>query len=232
MKHQLKINPSIWAQFPSYSAYIIYAEGLENKQSNEYSTSYLRAAEKKQRDFFGTEKPSTDSHIAAWREAYKDFGAKPSKYLCSAEALLGRSLKGQDLPIINYLVDLYNGISTNYLIPVGGEDWDYLSSDLTLTLATGNESFTTYQSGELIIEHPAPGEVIWVDSTGVTCRRWNWRQCHRTQLTVDTRNAYFVLDRLSPYPIEKLFCAGKELMELLKASSPNCVISYEVLQLE
>ena len=232
MRHQLTIDSSIWARFPSYAAYIIYAEGLENKQSNEHSVHYLRAAEKKQRDFFGTEKLSLDPHIDAWRKVYKDFGAKPSKYLCSVESLLGRSLKGQDLPSINYLVDLYNAVSINYLIPVGGEDWDRISSDLTLTLATGKEPFFIYQSGEPVVEYPTPGEVIWVDSTGVTCRRWNWRQCHRTQLTIDTHNAYFVLDRLSPYPIEKFISAGEELIELLKASSPNCVISYEVLQMK
>jgi DNA/RNA-binding domain of Phe-tRNA-synthetase-like protein len=232
MRHQLTIDSSIWAQFPGYAAYIIYVEGLENKQSNEDSERYLRAAEKKQRDFFGTEKLSLDPHIDSWRKAYKDFGAKPSKYLCSVEALLSRSLKGQDLPSINYLVDLYNAISIDYLIPVGGEDWDRLSSDLTLTLATGKEPFSIYQSGEPVIEYPTPGEVIWLDSTGVTCRRWNWRQCHRTQLTIDTRNAYFVLDRLYPFPIEKLISAGEGLIELLKASSPNCVISYEVLQMK
>jgi len=32
----------------------------------------------------------------------------------------------------------------------------------------------------------------------VTCRRWNWRQGRRTRLTEASRNAYFILEALSP----------------------------------
>ena len=37
--------------------------------------------------------------------------------------------------------------------------------------------------GISVTEHPDPGEVVWCDDAGVTCRRWNWRQARRTQLT-------------------------------------------------
>lgn len=229
MKYKLKINPSTIEKYSDYAAFVIYASGLVNKPSNKFSTEILRAAEREQRKAFGTEKPSSHPHIAAWRKAYKDFGAKPTKYLCSVEALLSRTLKGNDLPNINCLVDIYNAVSIRHLLPVGGEDWDHLSSDLTLTIASGQEPFVTYQSGEEVIEHPEPGEVIWVDSTGVTCRRWNWRQCHRTALTVNTSNAYFVLDCLPPYSMEQLKTAGEELMEHLRNTSPSCTISYGIL---
>ena len=36
------------------------------------------------------------------------------------------------------------------------------------------------------------------DDGGVTCRRWNWRQGTRTQLTADTTAALFILDALGP----------------------------------
>ena len=101
-----------------------------------------------------------------------------------------------------------------------------------MTLATGEEPFVTFQDGKEIVTYPDPGEVIWADSTGVTCRRWNWRQCHRTALTVDTRNAYFVLDRLSPYTMEALIAAGEALIEHLRKSSLNCTISYEIFNTE
>ncbi len=44
----------------------------------------------------------------------------------------------------------------------------------------------------------APGEVVWRDDAGVTCRRWNWRQGRRTALTEATRRAFFVFDALAP----------------------------------
>jgi DNA/RNA-binding domain of Phe-tRNA-synthetase-like protein len=33
------------------------------------------------------------------------------------------------------------------------------------------------------MDQPEPGEVIWRDDDGVTCRCWNWRQCVRTRIT-------------------------------------------------
>ncbi|HEV2579911.1 MAG TPA: phenylalanine--tRNA ligase beta subunit-related protein, partial [Ktedonobacteraceae bacterium] len=183
----------------------------------------------RQRAAFADAKPATHPHIAAWRQAYESFGAKPKKILCSVEALLSRTLKGNDLPTINYIVDLYNAISIRHVLPVGGEDLDRLESDLVLTFATGSEPFDSVENGEAVIAHPAPGEVVFADSAGVTCRCWNWRQCRRTQLTLDTRNAYFVLDCLAPYTIEELMCAGEELMQYLRDTSPACAVTYELL---
>lgn len=227
--YHLKIDPRILEQYPTYSALIVYAHGLTNKPGDEYSIKLLREAEHKQRAAFGEEKPSTHPHIAAWRQAFESFGAKPKKFLCSVEALLSRTLKGNDLPTINYLVDLYNAVSIQHVLPVGGEDWDRLESDLVLTFATGDESFDTVENGEAVIAHPEPGEVIWADSAGVTCRRWNWRQCRRTQLTLDSRNAYFVLDRLAPHSVDALRRAGDDLMSLLETACPDCTIAYELL---
>jgi DNA/RNA-binding domain of Phe-tRNA-synthetase-like protein len=229
MSYQLKIDPRISEQYPGYSALIIYARGLSNGASDEDSTRLLREAESEKRVTFASEKPASDAHIAAWRQAYASFGAKPNKFLCSLEALLSRTLKGHDLPAINRLVDIYNAISISHMLPVGGENWDRLTSDLVLTFAVGNEPFDTVENGEQVVVHPEPGEVIWADSTGITCRRWNWRQCRRTQLTEDTQNVYFVLDRLAPYSIEALMSAGEDLMRYLREMSPGCTITYEIL---
>lgn len=48
-------------------------------------------------------------HVAAWREAYKSFGAKPQRTRNSLESLLRRAASG--LPRVNRLTDLYNAIS-------------------------------------------------------------------------------------------------------------------------
>lgn len=229
MSYQLKVDPRISEQYPGYTALIIYAQGLSNSASDEYSTRLLREAESEKRAAFASEKPASHPHIAAWRQAYASFGVKPNKFLCSLEALLSRTLKGHDLPTINRMVDIYNAISISHMLPVGGEDWDRLTSDLVLTFATGNEPFDTVENGEQVVVYPEPGEVIWADSTGITCRRWNWRQCRRTQLTEDTQNVYFVLDRLAPYSIEALMSAGEDLMRYLREMSPGCTITFEVL---
>jgi DNA/RNA-binding domain of Phe-tRNA-synthetase-like protein len=229
MSYQLTINPQILERYPHYSALILYAEHLTNRPGDNESTALLRQAEQQCRTSLNSASLTQQPHIAAWREAYRSFGAKPKKYPCSLEALLARTLKGQDLPSINLLVDLYNVVSLKHLLPVGGEDWQRLASDLSLTFATGNEPFLAMQEGQECVVYPDPGEVIWVDQEGITCRRWNWRQGLRTQLTLSTQAAYFVLDRLAPYTVEALLEAGEELTQLLKRFCPSCKVSSVLL---
>jgi DNA/RNA-binding domain of Phe-tRNA-synthetase-like protein len=230
MSYRLVVDTQIFEQFPDYQALIIYAEGLNNFASTEESRALLRAAEQECRASLTLSTLAQHPHIAAWREAYRRFGAKPKKYPCSVEALLQRTLKGQDLPAINGIVDLYNALSLKYVLPVGGEDRDKLVSDLRLTYAQGQEPFVTMQDGQEQIIYPEAGEIIWADTDGVTCRRWNWRQGRRTQLTEETRSIYFVLDRLAPYPSETLWAAGEELKQHLLRWFPHCSIAIDLLQ--
>jgi DNA/RNA-binding domain of Phe-tRNA-synthetase-like protein len=227
MRHRLRVDPRIEETFPGYAVIVVYASNLENTVSDEASSSVLREAEAQARAAFSTIKPSEHPHIALWREAYQNFGLKPSKFLCSAEALVSRVIKGNELPAINALVDRYNAISVRHVIPVGGEDWDQLAGDLTLTFADGSEPFETMAQGEVVMDHPIPGEVVWKDAAGVTCRAWNWRQCLRTRLTESTKNAYFVLERLEPYPLEHLHAAATELEQHLRTTSPEVIIEKE-----
>jgi DNA/RNA-binding domain of Phe-tRNA-synthetase-like protein len=226
---RLRLDPAIAERYPGYNALIIYAYDLGNGPSDDDSIAALRAAEQGARDAFGGEKPSGHPHIAAWRQAYAAFGAKPSRFPCSVEALLDRTLKGRDLPAINRIVDRYNAVSLEHVLPVGGEDLDRLTGDLVLTFATGTEPWDTIQEGQPTIQYPEPGEIVWADPSAVTCRRWNWRQGLRTQLTETTRNAYFVLDRLPPFTLAQLHAASAALQTHLRAVSPGCRIEVEPL---
>lgn len=229
MSYRLVVDPRIFEQFPHYQTLIIYVEGLVNGSSDAESIELLRAAEQDCRASLTRDTLALQPHVAAWRQAYQRFGAKPKKYPCSLEALLARTLKGQDLPAINRIVDLYNAISLKYLLPVGGEDRAFLESDLQLTFARGNEPFLVLQEGQEQVTYPEEGEVIWVDQGGVTCRRWNWRQGLRTRLTEATQSIYFVLDRLAPYPTDTLLAAGEELKHYLQQWYPACTMTSELL---
>jgi DNA/RNA-binding domain of Phe-tRNA-synthetase-like protein len=227
--YRLLLDARVMERYPAYSALIIYARNLFNGPSDAWSTSLLRQAEQQQRESLSLDMLATVPSIFAWREAYKSFGAKPKKYPSSLESLLTRTLKRQDIPTINRLVDVYNAISVKHLLPVGGEDWEQLRSDLVLTVATGSEPFLAMQDGVKAVTYPEPGEIIWADRAGVTCRRWNWRQGLRTRLTEKTRHVYFVLDRLAPYSLEALRAAGDDLMEHLKQMAPQCTLSSALL---
>ena len=70
-------------------------------------------------------------------------------------------------------------------------------------------------------EHPEPGEVVWRDDAGVTCRRWNWRQCTRTRITQRSTNVLFVLDGLAAHGEDGLRAAARELTGALAQARPG-----------
>ena len=76
--------------------------------------------------------------ILATREAYKRCGKDPSRYRPSGEALVRRTLKGNDLYHVSTLVDLINLASIAYGYSIGGFDHDLIVGD-TLTLGIGRE---------------------------------------------------------------------------------------------
>jgi DNA/RNA-binding domain of Phe-tRNA-synthetase-like protein len=81
-----------------------------------------------------------------------------------------------------------------------------------------------------VIEHPEPGEVVWCDDAGVTCRRWNWRQARRTQLRNDTTSALFIIDVLDPVTDTELSVAAAELIEHLRGLGSDVRISQRLLR--
>lgn len=87
-------------------------------------------------------------------------------------------------------------------------------------------------SGAETIEHPDAGEVVWRDDAGVTCRRWNWRQCYRTRLTGETTNAIFICDVLDVEPgdgEQRATEVRDALCEALEAVSPGVTLTSRIL---
>jgi len=221
----LTVSDEVRAIAPGFTHVAIEAHGLVNGPSTDASSALLDDAARRLAVRLDGRAPHEDAHIAAWRDAYTAFGSKPSRTRNSAEALAKRALTDAGLPRINVLVDLYNAISVAHLIPVGGEDLDRIQGGMRLVRATGTEDFVTVAGGEEVVEHPDAGEVVWCDETGVTCRRWNWRQGPRTRLTEETTSAIFLLECLPPLPLAEANAAGAELAELLEKFSPGAQIT-------
>ncbi|MBD9679189.1 B3/4 domain-containing protein [Pseudomonas sp. PDM18] len=162
-----------------------------------------------------------DAHLAAWAEVFRRFGAKPQRTPCSAEALRKRALRDGSLPSIDPVVDLYNAISVQFAIPVGGENLAAYAGTPRLVIADGSETFDTLKDGAPAHESPDAGEVIWRDDFGVTCRRWNWRQGVRTRLDAEAQRMWFILECLPEMPLEALHQAGDQLVGGLQAMMPG-----------
>ncbi|MFH8222058.1 B3/4 domain-containing protein [Streptomyces sp. NPDC018057] len=221
----LTVSDEVRALAPGFTHVVIEAHGLVNGPSTEAGSALLDDAARRLAARLDGHASHEDPHMAAWRATYTAFGAKPSRTRNSAEALARRALSGAGLPRINALVDLYNAISVAHLIPVGGEDLDLIRGGMRLVRAGGEEDFVTVAGGEEAVEHPEPGEVVWCDGAGVTCRRWNWRQGPRTRLTERTVSGLFLLESLAPMPVADVVRAAGELAELLEKSSPGARVT-------
>jgi DNA/RNA-binding domain of Phe-tRNA-synthetase-like protein len=208
------IDPAVCELRPDYRALIVVADGLRPGPGDEFSESMLAAAEAG-----ACADPGAHPHVAAWHEAFRSFGAKPKRVRPSVDALLRRAPGG--LPRIDRLTDIYNAVSVAHVLPIGGEDLDRYEGPAQLVRAEGTEPFEVTVGGAPEVEHPRPGEVVWRDDAGVTCRRWNWRQCVRTRLTTGTTRAAFILDALGPMTDDALTAAGEALLTALLEGSPQ-----------
>ncbi|TQM64934.1 B3/B4 domain-containing protein [Humibacillus xanthopallidus] len=224
---EAEVSAEVFALRPDYRVLLVCAEGIVPGPSDDAGEALLRAAEAAAAEARGGMPVEQLPHVAAWREAYRAFGAKPQRTRNSLEALLRRAATG--LPRINRLTDIYNAVSVLHQIPVGGEDLGRYAGPPSLRRATGAEPFDTIAAGLEVVEHPEPGEVVWCDDVGVTCRRWNWRQGSRTQLTPETVDALFILDALDPLTDAALAVAADDLIGHLQRLGPDVRVARRLI---
>jgi DNA/RNA-binding domain of Phe-tRNA-synthetase-like protein len=222
----------IFEMCPGYVRGVVVARGVTNgEQQNAEILALLREAEETVRQGSDLEDISQHPRIASWRAAYAQFGARPSKFHSSIEAMVRRVRKGGELPYINDLVALGNSISLRYLLPVGGHDVGVAENDLWLKLAQGDELFTPF--GTEMVENPEPGEVVYLEGQQVLCRRWTWRQAQHTILTPESRHVAINVDGLPPVTTRETeaiceelaglvgkFCGGEVACRYLREDNP------------
>jgi len=208
------VSKEVLAKFPGYVRGVVIARGVDNHGEKPRLIEMLSEVVTKATQDESLLEIKSHPRIANWRQAYTDFGTNPNKFYCSIESLGRRARRGDQLPYINTLVALFNYFSLKHMVPSGGDDQDSVDGDLRLTLAKGDEPFTSLNSDA--IEYPPPGEVIYVDNSKVMCRRWNWRQGDQTKLTPDTTDVAINVDCLPPVSKEKARAITGELADLVK----------------
>ena len=136
-----RVDDAVFALRPDYRAVLLAVDGLVPGPGDGASEALLQQAEAVARQALREHPVDQLPHIAAWREAYRAFGAKPQRTRNSVEALTRRAEGG--LPRVNRLTDLYNAVSVLHQLPVGGEDLSRYCGAPQLIRATGDETFDT-----------------------------------------------------------------------------------------
>jgi DNA/RNA-binding domain of Phe-tRNA-synthetase-like protein len=194
---KLRMADDVLALFPAALVGVVRVRGCDNAAPSPETAAMLARAVESARAAFAGAALADEPRIACWREAYRRFGASPKKCPSSIENLLRRVTSGEAPRPINPLVDVYNSVSLEHVLPAGGEDLDRVQGDVVLCRAGAAEP-PVLLLGDSEARPPHPGEVIYRDDLGAICRRWNWKEADRTKLTAATRRAVLVVEALPP----------------------------------
>jgi len=228
---RFRIDDALFEKFPELAIGVVIATGIDNRGDGEPAACFLRQQVDAVRSTWSLDRLETESRIASWREAYRTFGAKPSKHHCSVENAIRMILDDVQFPSINKAVDVYNAISLKHCVPAGGDDLNHVVGDIVLTIAKGGERFIPLNGTDSM--PPKSGEVIYRDDEDVLCRRWNWRECDKSKMTAESRNLCLVVEGLPPVSAEEVrrisaelgeaierFCGGSTILHLVDRDVP------------
>lgn len=211
---KFKLEEPFLEIFPEARIGILVCRGINNQPTAEDKyAAYLKEAGQAAMQYVTEPEFTANPVIRTWRDAFYKFRTKKGAR-CSIEAMLKRVSKGDTIGCINPLVDLYNGVSLRYGVPVGGENIDAFQGDMRLTVAEGGEDFVTYGSDKS--EPPYEGEVVYKDDGGAICRCFNWRESVRTMLTEDTVNAFMCIETVSEADVPRMLEAQAALKKLIE----------------
>jgi len=212
---RFRVEDALFERFPELAIGVVIATGIDNRSCDEAAAAFLRKQVDAARSTWSLDRLKADPRIAAWREAYRSFGAKPKKHRCSVENMIRTILDGGQIPSINPAVDVYNAISLKHYVPAGGDDLDRIVGDIVLTFAKGDERFIPLNRADSM--PPKPGEAIYRDEEDVLCRRWNWRECDKSKMTAESRNLCLVVEGLPPVSAEDVRRVSAELRDAIAA---------------
>ncbi|HEX5070318.1 MAG TPA: phenylalanine--tRNA ligase beta subunit-related protein [Vicinamibacterales bacterium] len=150
--------------------------------------------------------PEPADVIAAVRTMYKRVGIDPTKTRPSSEALLRRVRKGDELPVINSLVDIINWCSLETQLPFGLYDLDRIHGQVVLRLGGPGEEYEGIRKAAV---HVA-GRLTLADEQGPFGNPTS--DSARTMVTTATVRALIVIFVPAPLPE----AAGEHAMVLTR----------------
>ncbi|SRR6266700_3829611 len=192
---QFIVQPEIFKRFPNMRLAVAVARGIDNQAERP------EIADRWQEVWAETGKAAAisgnaQSHprVKPWRERFSAQGVPGKQFPSSIEAVLRRALRSNAPFSINPLVDFYNTVSLQYIVPAGGFDLAQLHGPLELRLTRSGDTFAALD--EDIAQTVPAGEVAYADGHTILTRHFVWRQAKMGLITRDTRSVFLVSEVL------------------------------------
>jgi|SRR5579862_1151031 len=126
-----------------------------------------------------------DTTVAAVRALFRAAGCDPTRHRPSSEALLRRVLKGEELPVIQPLVDLNNCLSIDLAVPCSVAAEGSFAPPLSLRAGRPGEAFASLRGPFHLEGKPLLADAAGPFSTPIT-------DSQRIKVQEDTRRAWLV----------------------------------------
>jgi DNA/RNA-binding domain of Phe-tRNA-synthetase-like protein len=193
MEKALEISHEIYNIIPNLviiSGFLEIGEPDKDGISSYLNESWLYLTEEVK-----THGHSTHLLIAHWRNALRKAKISVKKFPPSIQAIAKRTLRTNTPFSINPIVDTYNAISMDLILPSGAYDALQMDGSLKLRFSNGGEEFSPIGKGESTFT--IPDEIVYSDESNVLTRQFLWQQSEKAKITDSTKSVVFVFELLS-----------------------------------
>ena len=211
---KFSVSSEVFEKLDNVCFGVIVAKGIDNSLVKNDIVEKLDQSIKDCEDKFKDTKVKELEGILCYRDAFKELGINPNKFMSSIEAMLTRTSKGKGLPNISPIVDLGNAVSLKYMVPLGAHDIDTLDGDIEVRFSKEGDSFIPLGTEETEILED--GELIYSAGDNVRTRRWIWRQSEQGKITNESKNIFLPIDGFTNKNYDSVMSARDELASLLK----------------
>lgn len=210
---RFEVHKDIFEKNPTICIAVVVGRNIDNTKENEYIRRYL------QENIAGvlpklTGKVKEHKNVVPYREAFSAFGINPNKFMCSIEALMTRIQKTSQIPSINSVVDMGNGASLKYMLPIGAHDLGQISDEIEVRFSRDGDIFIPFGSSES--ESVDKNEVVYASGSSVRTRRWMWRQSERGKITEESNYVFFPIDGFVGISEKEVIEARDEIAEMIE----------------
>lgn len=181
---QFTVAPEVFERFPGMMIVAAVARGIDNTGRHAAIEAEWHAAW----DAAGQTAGTAQEHprVVPWREMWKANGISSKQFPSSIQALLRRAMKGGEPFEINPLVDFYNAVSLNHVVPAGAFELDHLLAPVELRITRAGDTFHSLDE-EAPVALPAD-EVAYASGSTVLTRHFVWRQSVEGLIRPETRD--------------------------------------------
>lgn len=208
------VADKVFEKIPNAQFGLVSVAQINNSQEVRFVHSLLEDSIKSCEEHFAGKNIKEESELLPYRKAFTFMGINPNKFMSSIEALLTRIAKGKGMPFINPVVDLGNGISLKYYVPIGAHDLETMV-DGEFCVRTAVETDTFLPFGAENIESVDFGEVVYATGSKIRTRRWIWRQSDEGKIMPSTKELLYIIDGFDEN-LDRVLAARDELEKILQ----------------